>query len=436
MTNSRTGARHLATRIAFILLYFILVALPALLVFLIDPDQTRGTPLSRIGDTFILIVFPLLALQPVLAARLRVLDRTFGLDIVYLVHKTMGMTAGALLPGALVIRIASSGIAQAWLGIISAGVLIILMLTAFLYHELRMGYEAWRRLHNVLAIGVLTMVFVQALYTAPFSDGGTRQVLLLLYVAAGLAAYGHHRIIGPARRRKLLYSVASVLRETHNVWTLTFKAPEGAARFDYLPGQFQFLTFNRGRGEEHPFTISSSPTMPGMHTATIKESGDFTRRIGDVRTGDLIAVQAPFGRFSCALHPDEKDLVFISGGIGITPFMSMIRHMRDTAADTDVLLLYANNSEDDIVFRKELEGIASGRAPRLRVNHVLARPDEGWTGPRGRIDWQMIEKHVTGDLRSKVFYLCGPPLMMNALIAALIEHGVRSRQVRSERFAL
>jgi predicted ferric reductase len=262
------------------------------------------------------------------------------------------------------------------------------------------------------------------------------KAIIAIFFIAGASAYAYHRIIGPAGRRKLLYRIERVDRETHNVWTLTFKLSKGAERFNYLPGQFQFLTFQGGKGEEHPFTISSSPTQPDVHTATIKESGDFTRRIGEVRSGDLIAIQAPFGRFSYLLYPDEKDIVFIAGGIGITPFMSMLRHMHDSRVDKNVLLLYANNREDDIVFRRELGEISSGNAPRLHVAHVLAEPGENWSGERGRIDLQMIEKHISGNLRDKVFYICGPPPMMNALITTLIERGVPSRQVRSERFAL
>jgi predicted ferric reductase len=307
------------------------------------------------------------------------------------------------------------------------------VLTAFLFHELRMSYETWRRLHNVLVLAALTAVFALALLAVP--ETGIR-ALLAVYFTAGVAAYVQHRIIGPITRRKNLYRVDRVEPLARNVWNLTLKPPEGEARFDFLPGQFQFLTFDRGRGEEHPFTISSSPTQPGEHTATIKESGDFTRGIGRVRAGELLAVQAPFGRFSYLLHPDEKGIVFIAGGIGITPIMSMLRHMRDRAADKDVQLLYANNSEEDIVFRKELEALALEKAPRLRVTHVLARPGEGWAGEQGRIDWPLIRKTLGGEIGTKAFYICGPPPMMSVLIATLIENGVPSRQVRSERFSL
>jgi len=436
MAGLPSGSQNRIVQVALFLCYFILVAAPASLMFLYHAEWTGVDVFSRTGDALLLVVFPILALQPVLSARLHVLDRSFGLDSVYIFHKVMGMIAGAAFLCTVVFQTAGSALSHTWPAIAAAGLLLTVVLTALLHQELRMSYETWRTLHNVLALAALTAVFVQALYALPGTGKGPMGATLAFYFAAGVAAYVQHRIAGPVARRKNLYRVDRVERETHNVWNFTFKPPDGADRFDFMPGQFQFLTFNKGRGEEHPFTISSSPALPGVHTATIKESGDFTRGISMVRPGDLLAVQAPFGRFSYLLHPQEKDIVFIAGGIGITPIMSMLRHMRDSAAEMDVHLLYANQSEADIVFKKELEELASEKAPRLRVTHVLDRPGEGWTGERGRIDWPMIKKNVSGDLKAKAFYLCGPPPMMNALITSLIENGVPSRQVRTERFSL
>ena len=432
MIDLPTGKQKRARGAALIFCYLLLLAAPSSLTLLCAEDWPGQDPIVRTGTVLLLIVFPVLALQPVLSARLRVLDRSFGLDTVYLFHKIMGMTAGATILCSVVFQAAG---VRPWtfLGIASAVLLFAVVLTAFLFQELRMSYEAWRRLHNVLVLAALTAVFVQAFLAVPRT--GMRTVLALYY-AAGAAAYLHHRILGPITRQKYLYRVDSVEQVTHNVWNLTLKPPENRERFDFLPGQFQFLTFDQGRGEEHPFTISSSPALPGAHTATIKASGDFTKGIGKVRPGALLAVQAPFGRFSYLLHPEENEIIFIAGGIGITPVISMLRHMRDSAADKDVQLLYANNTEDDIVFRNELEELASRKTPHLRVTHVLSRPDAGWTGERGHIDWPMIEKYVGKDARAKAYYLCGPPPLMHALTTTLLEHGVPSRQVRSERFSL
>lgn len=423
-------------KILIVLAYVVSALLPLLLAI---PSTLWAAQdiYSKLGNGLLLIAFSLFALQPVLAARVKVLDRAFGLDIVYVLHKTMGMAAGSLWICALVFIIASvHGPSLSWIGMIGTVLIISLVLSALLYRELRLTYEAWRRLHNVLFAGVLIAVSIQALSIAAGMESiAAGSAVITLFIIAA-AVYLHHKVIGPAHRRKQLYRVTSVTQETKNVWTVTFSPPEGIPRFAYLPGQFQFITFSEGNGEEHPFTIPSSPAAESHHTATIKESGDFTRTISRIKTGDRIAIQAPYGRFSYALYPDEKDLVLIAGGIGITPFMSMLRHMHDMKADKEVLLLYANNTEEDIVFRQELDAIASAAFPRLRVEHVLSQAAKGWRGERGRIDRAMIEKHVQKDLKGRVFYLCGPPPMMTALIAALIDLGVPSRRIRSERFAL
>lgn len=119
--------------------------------------------------------------------------------------------------------------------------------------------------------------------------------------------------------------------------------------------------------------------------ASSPEVGDFTSTIKETRAGDRAAVHGAFGRFSYALHPEERDLVFIAGGIGITPLISMLRHMRDTRDDRSVLLFYANPAEDRIVLRRELEEIENGRHPMLKLVHALSHPDEGWSGERGQI---------------------------------------------------
>ena len=143
----------------------------------------------------------------------------------------------------------------------------------------------------------------------------------------------------------------------------------GRASFRFLAGTIPIRHPQTRPGlpvEEHHFTIASSPTEPAFHTSTIKASGDFTATIGQTSPGDLAIIQAPFGRFSYVLKPQALDLVFIAGGIGITPLMSNLRHMRDTQADRRVLLLYSNKTENDIVFREELAQIEAGTNPSCR----------------------------------------------------------------------
>jgi predicted ferric reductase len=411
-----------------------LVLLP-LAAAMLSSAWSRQDAYEKLTSALALIFFSLLSLQPVLAARLKPLDRQFGLDVVYVLHKTMGMVAALVQVSALAFFLAEPGITVPVPTWAAAALMVAIGVTAFLHRELGMTYESWRLLHNLLFIAAFAAALVQAGRVIDSLASIPLAVIVVTQAALGAAAYAYHRFLGPAWRRKRLYRVASVTAEARNVWTVTFEPPEKGAGFDYLPGQFQFVTFDRGCGEEHPFTIATSPMNVGSHASTIKASGDFTRTIAGLRPGDLVGIQAAFGRFSHLLGPDGQHLVFIAGGIGITPFMSMLRYMRDRRDERDVVLFYANRTEEDIAFRKELDSIAALAAPRLRVIHVLDAPGATWQGEGGRIDRQIIERYV-GDLHDKVFYLCGPPPMMNSLAAMLFDAGVPSRLIRTERFAL
>ena len=217
------------------------------------------------------------------------------------------------------------------------------------------------------------------------------------------------------------------------------RAAGGRASLRFSAGAIHFLTFQRAPHlpvEEHHWTISSSPTADGVLASTIKESGDFTASIGKTKVGDTALVYGPFGRFSYALHPEERDLVFIAGGIGITPLMSMLRHIRDTHAKVKVTLLYANKSERDIAFRDELAAMERAAGPGIKVVHVLNKPGDEWKGESGHLDGEKIKRHCGPELRGKAFYVCAPPGLMDQTIAFLRGAGVPPAQIHYERFSL
>jgi len=433
-------------RMLLITVYCAIACGPLIVAMLVDtrpPDPL----VSRIGRMLALLGLPILTLQPVLSARLKIVDRAFGLDAVYIFHKIMAMVAGSLLVAHPVVLASANhwrlltSFQLPWfitIGKIGLLALVVIILISLLQTQIRLRYEQWRATHNVLACVIVTVGFVHSMNIgADLSNAVMRTIWITLAVLAAIS-YGWHKVIGPHYRRKHSFSIINVSRESHNVWTLKMATSDGTPCFSFHPGQFQFISFHSGsrQSEEHPFTISSSPDAPGFHSATIKESGDFTAAIGSVKPGDLVGIQGPFGRFSYCFYPEEHDMVFIAGGIGITPFMSMLRHMRDTASDNSVTLFYANRGEQDIVFRDELNAIATGAHPRLKVVHVLSNAEPSWPGEKGRVTMDMIRRHVAELNPDKAFYICGSPVMMRRMIADLIKAGVRSAKVRAERFEL
>ncbi len=430
-----------------LLVYTALILLPLAVAALSRPLTDHGF-IYELGRSFGLIGLALLALQFLLSARLHWVERPFGLDLLFGYHKAMAVLAIALIalhPVLLVLGGAGWGLLarldlswRIWLGKFALLLLLIQVFASIFRPQLRLGFERWRLLHNQATV-IFGLAFIHARYTG--GDFQEQAMRTLWWVMLGIAAlsYGYHKLIRPSLLRRRAYRVAEVKQETHNVWTLRLQPPPGRPPFTYRPGQFHFLTLWRGqRGlpvEEHPFTISSSPAQDSF-ASTIKESGDFTATIGHTRPGDLVSLQGPYGRFTYTLHPDHTHLVFIAGGIGITPFISMLRHMRDTQADIDILLIYANRTEADIVFRSELDQIAAGGHPRLKVTHVLSHADGQWKGETGYVDRGTIERVVTDDLPRRMYYVCGPPPMMTQVISALKNLGIPSHRIAYERFSL
>jgi NAD(P)H-flavin reductase len=124
--------------------------------------------------------------------------------------------------------------------------------------------------------------------------------------------------------------------------------------------------------------------------------------------------------------------VFIAGGVGITPILSMLEYLQDTGDERPVVLIYGNKAEGDIIRREELDGLPGN----VRVVHVLSHPDAAWTGPSGYVTKDVIRQHAGEMLEAAHVYVCGPPVMMGMLIRGLRELGVPDARIIYERFAV
>jgi predicted ferric reductase len=371
------------------------------------------------------------------------------LDIVSRFHKYMGVLAlGLLLAHPPLMAYGGAGLELLyslnlpWYVLLGKALLLLLfvhVLFSLLRQRLGVNFEKWRRIHNVLAVIIIPAAFVHSLSAGYDTWPTPIRILWVILLGLTIFAYVHHKVLTPRRIARNPYRVESVERETKNVWTVKLVPPVGKDVYDYHPGQFHFLTFLRSGGlpiEEHHWTISSSPTNRDFISSTIKESGDFTATIGKTRVGDTALVEGPFGRFCYDLYERDKDFVFIAGGIGITPMMSMLRHMRDTEKEAHVLLLYANRTEDDIAFRSELSKIESESCPHLETIHILSNPPSVWAGESGRLDEAKLRRLLDRRGEETGYYICAPPPMTKVAIAGLRSLGVPFSQMRTEQFSL
>lgn len=432
----------------FAVLYFAAVLLPGLLLLM--TGQMEGIlPYHAAARFFAVTAFAMLLMQPVLSARFHWLEKPFGLDRVLAFHRLTGITAAAFaILHPLFLALGSKSFAlltdlnSPWQ--ITAGRLTILILLfyggAALYHKaMKIPFQLWLRMHNAGAPFIIAGAFLHSWFMAVRYFPLPLKVLWFVLPAVSLFSYLHLTLYQRLRARSCAMTVSQVNPVTSNVWELVLTPGKGGDVFSYLPGQFLFLTLLRGRDlpvEEHPFTISSSPSERDHISVAVKESGDFTSSMGQTRPKDRASVLAPYGRFSFMLHPERKRTAFIAGGIGITPVISMLRYMTHSKMEREVFLFYANRTEPDIAFRDELETMGKeGSVPKLKLVHILSKPGESWTGEKGRLSGEILGKHL-GDFGDTAFYICGPPPMMDSAAAVLLSGGADPRDVHMEKFAL
>jgi len=232
------------------------------------------------------------------------------------------------------------------------------------------------------------------------------------------------------------FVVAQVRRESPTVTTVSLAARNGYPddSWDFAPGQFAWLRLTRSvTGEEHPFTIASSPHLPGRVEFTIRNAGDFTRGINRLKPGQPVWVDGPHGSFTSDVSSVEG-VVMIAGGVGITPMMSMVRAAADRRDPRPHRLVVVARNHEDLLFRDELGWLREDLD--LEITEVLRRPHPGWEGHTGEINVGMLAA-VLGtdhDPAQLDYFLCGPPGLIHDTLEALAALGVPENRVHTEQF--
>lgn len=414
----------------------LVLSLPVLFGVLIFPGITGGgwmliAKLSRIGALSGLILF---AVQIVIGAKIRFIETAFGHDKMIGLHRRFGLAALILVAFHAAVSVLTA-VGREEIGLLAGIVaffLFLIMLLFILIKKIfvRTRYDLWEIAHQLNYI-IFPLAFIHSLLLG--TSIRFNPVWLSLWILLGLVfvATVGYKVWNYYLVCKLPFHVEQVTKESPNIWTIRFEP----RKVLYKPGQFMVLRFFRDGipGEPHPFTIASSPSDVAF-SVSIKEAGDFTRTIGQVKPGDLALIDAPYGRFSFLEFP-SKDYIFIAGGIGITPIMSMLRYIRDKNLDLEqkILVLWGNRTEQDIVFRQEIDQMGK-YLTNVKVVHVLSEAPEGWSGETGFITADLIRKYAE-DLEGKEIFICGPPIMLKLVLKALKTLKVPGRRIHFERFS-
>lgn len=208
---------------------------------------------------------------------------------------------------------------------------------------------------------------------------------------------------------------------------------------DFNPGQYATLSFpgNPRLHGERSFSIRSAPTSRESLRFGIRMHGRYTSELRNLRPGDPVDVAGPYGKFT--FNPlRDRSVVFLAGGIGVTPFLSMIRYATDNELPNNLLLLYSFRSTDDAPFLSEIIKMTD-KNPHLNTVMAVSEdrlPAKSYQFVPGRITAEVLARALNGNIKGRTYFLCGPPLFMKSMTELLQRMGLSKSDIRTESFSV
>lgn len=399
------------------------------------------TTLKLIGQITGIIGAQLFAFALILSARLSFIEKLFGgLDKLYVIYHRVGTIAFSLLavhPLILAFRYASSSFADVanflspfgntWP--ITSGItalLIMIFLLTVTFYGSAYDYPKLKLAHRFLGLGFF-FGFLHILFIpSSLSSDTVLRNSLLVTAALGLLAFTYRTLLGKWLVMRYKYKVASVINLPGQVTEIVLTTHD--KMLYHLPGQFGMLSFVGSPvvpDEEHPFTFSSSGE-DGIVRFSIKGLGDYTKLLGGLTVGTDALIEGPFGEFSYTYGSEKQ--VWVAGGIGVTPFVSMAEHMLTLKEFPYFVDFYFSvRTEADTPYKELFEKIAK-KFPSF-VFHLMPSDTKGF------ITGDLLVNDMK-DIPYRDIFICGPPPMMAALIDRLVVLGIKDERIHSERFAL
>jgi predicted ferric reductase len=422
---------------------YVTLAVTPLLIALGPPRPVGRAFLVELSIALGFIGFAQMGLQLGLIARFQNISRPLGIDLVMQYHRQIAYLALIVVlahPAILILHRPTylqllnpfGGTLASRTGVISILALLVLTATSIWRRQLRIGYESWRVTHALLGIGAIVLAQAHIYLLGAFANAPWKQGALALWTLALVGLIVWLRLVKPLVLLRRPWQVAEVLPEAPTTWTVVLE-PRDHDGIRFAPGQFAWIKFgNPWSVDEHPFSFSSSAERPDRLELGIKELGDFTNRIGEVASGTPVYIDGPHGSFSSDFQKADSFL-FIAGGIGISPILSMLRTLADRNDPRSHVLVYACSRWSRTAFRDELDRLRG--TLDLHVVYVFEEPHEGWSGASGYVDGEILRPLLRED-QSQHVLMCGPDAMMTAVEKALYEAGVPDRRIHMERFNL
>jgi predicted ferric reductase len=423
------------------------LALIPLLAFMLGVGTSDFSSLSSVlnllGRLTGVLGLAFLLLAAGLSARVPGFDQPFGgLTSLWHTHHLLGAASLLLLLAhPILLALAASTYGQSvaiatlfpplsdratWSGWLALILMMIFLAPSFSFFGAP-NYERWKKVHSLAGpAAILALV-----HTFLFSRTMPMQLDVVIWALFALLGVGAlaWRFVFSRRVGRLTHTVAEVHKVANNVVELTLEPRRRQLR--YSAGNFVYLTpyddsLKAGHGEEHPYTLSSSPLEPRPRIA-IKDLGDASRAIQSIKPGSKVTIEGPYGCFFPPSGKVDEPELWVAGGIGITPFLARMRHLAQLNAGGDVQLIYCVQDEARALYAEELQALADRIPGLVLTRHYFYR--------EGPLNQDFIQRHCP-DYDHRQVYICGPQGLNHSVQNVLREAGVARTQIHTEEFEL
>lgn len=379
----------------------------------------------------------------ILSFRNRIIETMFGgLDKLYRIHHLSGMYGLFLLllhplllsiprlmysvedAMTFFIPFQTNSVSPTDFGILS--IIAFMILIGVTLFGVIFSYPGLKKFHMFLGVAFLLGAVHGFLIPSDIQRDMFIRFWVLGFASLGLFSYLSYSLLKKFTIHKKVYKVSSVKKIEGGITEL-FLTPEGEG-ITHLPGQFGFFSFIDSSvvsDESHPFTISSWENN-GNIIISAKALGDFTTLLPNEHVGTRLTIEGPYGEFSYGYGSSQQ--VWVAGGVGVTPFVAFAEHiLKQKEFLYEVDFFYSVRTKDDLAFHELFSRVASVY-PTFRYHPIPSDTN-------GFITGQLIVDKVPGVIAKDIF-ICGPPPMMKALMASLLDLGIKPSRIHSELFSL
>ncbi len=416
----------------------ILSLIPVIIWVFMEPLGSRflnfNAITTSIGQILGLIGMVLFSINLILAGHLKFLDKYFkGLDKVYLNHSKLGAIAFSMLlfhPLFLVIKYITISTKEAALffipfinmpitwGIISLFIMIVLISFTF---YIKLKYHIWKMSHKFMTLAFFFAVLHIIFISSDVSRNNFLRYYIILLALAAIIIIARKTFLEKFPLNKFKYKVKNIIQLNKDILEIEMEPIN--RKMDFSPGQFAFFSFINGdvSAESHPFSISSSNQDNNLKI-TVKNLGDYTGLLFNLKPGTEVLIDGPYGYFSYK-NIKNKNQIWIAGGIGITPFASMAKVLE---TEYNVDLYYSIKEKNEAVYLKDFEDI-SLKNPNFRFNLWDA-------SSKGYITCDLVCS-ISKGFENKDIFLCGPPMFMESIKNQFVALGVDINKIHYENFS-